>query len=262
MDERDAALLHPQVTLTYWRPQNGLNFGDSLSLVIVQLMLASRGLTLLDETAGNHQLLAIGSILHLAKSGAVVWGSGVNGKIATDRHGFSTLDVRAVRGPLTRDFLSKRGIAVPEIYGDPALLLPHLAKQRFNAAQREMPAFVPNLNDLPFVGQWGNNAIATISPMQSWNKCVSDILSRPLILASSLHGIIVAEAFGIPARYLRLTENEHLFKYRDYYEGTGRPDFSYARSFEEAMEMGGERSPIFDPKPLLGAFPFDLWMTE
>jgi pyruvyltransferase len=39
------------------------------------------------------------------------------------------------------------------------------------------------------------------------------------VLSSSLHGIVLAEAFRIPARMLRLTENEPLYKYQDYYEG-------------------------------------------
>ena len=39
------------------------------------------------------------------------------------------------------------------------------------------------------------------------------------MLSSSLHGIVLAEAFRIPARMLRLTENEPLYKYQDYYEG-------------------------------------------
>ena len=99
-----------------------------------------------------------------------------------------------------------------------------------------------------------------ISPLSGWNRCVAAILRHDLILASSLHGLIIAEAYGIPARYVRLSEEENLFKYRDYYAGTGRPNFSYARSVAEGLEMGGEPSPIFDPEPLMRAFPFELWI--
>lgn len=35
------------------------------------------------------------------------------------------LDVRAVRGPRTRDFLAGRGISTPAVYGDPGLLVGH-----------------------------------------------------------------------------------------------------------------------------------------
>ena len=48
------------------------------------------------------RLLAVGSILHLARDNDVVWGSGVHGKIVVRRHQFKQLDAREVRGPLTR----------------------------------------------------------------------------------------------------------------------------------------------------------------
>jgi pyruvyltransferase len=219
-------------------------------------------MTLGDETDRQRQLLAIGSILHFARDGAVVWGAGVNGKISPTAHKFHHLDVRAVRGPLTREFLIRRGISVPAIYGDPALLLPHLTSHRFAATRLLGPAFVPNLHDLPALKDIDLAGVPVIAPTQSWNRCVNAILGHSLMLSSSLHGIIIAEAYGIPARYVRLTQHEHLYKYEDYYAGTGRPAFAYARSLAEGVEMGGERPPIFDPQPLLDAFPFDLWIPE
>ncbi len=251
--------LYPVVDLTYWSPASGFNFGDYLSRVIVELTLARRGLTLGDEVRVQRQLTAIGSVLHFAQTGATVWGSGVNGKIAAERHTFADLDVRAVRGPLTRAFLMERGIAVPETYGDPALLLPHLTGDRFRATGELGPAFVPNLNDLAHLGAIEATGVPIILPTQSWNRCVAAILQHSFVLASSLHGLIIAEAYGVPARFVRLSEHEHLFKYEDYYRGTGRTSFSYANSIEEGLEMGGEPPPLFDHAKLLAAFPFDLW---
>jgi pyruvyltransferase len=254
-------LTYPTADLFVWRPATGkINFGDFLSRVIVELMLATEGCTLGDETHQAFQMLAIGSVLHFASDGAVVWGSGVNGKIAAEKHTFKRLDVRAVRGPLTREFLANRGIAAPEVYGDPGLLLPRLAPNRFKRVQGEGPGFVPNLNDLAHLDRNSIDGVPVISPLDSWNRCVGAILRRDLILASSLHGLIIAEAYGIPARYVRLSEEENLFKYRDYYAGTGRSNFSYARSVAEGLEMGGEALPIFDPEPLMRAFPFELWI--
>jgi pyruvyltransferase len=222
-------------------------------------MLARHGLTLGDETKDRHRLFAIGSVLHFASDGAVIWGSGVNGKIPADRHTFRNLDVRAVRGPFTRGFLMERSIAVPEVYGDPGLLLPHLTPGRFVATREKGPVFVPNLNDLTVLNEIKGHSVPIISPVTSWNRCISALLQHSLVLSSSLHGIVIAEAYGIPARYVRLTDEENLFKYRDYYAGTGRAQFSYASSIAEGLEMGGETAPIFDPEPLLRAFPFELW---
>jgi pyruvyltransferase len=253
-------LPYPTARLFVWRPSNGrVNFGDFLSRVIVDLVLASRGLTLGDETRESFQLIAIGSVLHFASDGAVVWGSGVNGKMPVEQHTFRKLDVRAVRGPLTRAFLTSRGIPVPEVYGDPGLLLPVLAPQRFKRSAGIGPGFVPNLNDLAELDTTDMRGVPVISPLHGWNRCVEAILRHDLILASSLHGLIIAEAYGIPARYVRLSETENLFKYRDYYAGTGRPDFSYASSVAEGLEMGGELPPVFDAARLMQAFPFELW---
>ena len=53
----------------------------------------------------DRKLLALGSILTYARNNDVVWGSAVNGKWLDLKHyKFTTLDVRAVRGPLTREF--------------------------------------------------------------------------------------------------------------------------------------------------------------
>lgn len=252
-------LTYPRVDLFHWRPSVGTNFGDFLSRVVVELMLGSRGITLEDQANDARQLLAIGSVMHFARPGAVVWGSGVNGKVTDEKNTFSKLDVRAVRGPLTRRYLVNQGIEVPEIYGDPGLLLPLLTKNRFAVTREKAVVFVPNLNDISKLSEASLSGTPIILPTQSWNKCVSEILKARFVAASSLHGLIVAEAFGIPARYVRLEETEHLFKYEDYYRGTGRDGFKFARSVLEAVEMGGEDPPLFDSQALINAFPFDLW---
>lgn len=247
---------YPRVELFYWNPPQGaMNFGDYLSHVIVCKHLADCGRFLDEETLRARRLLAIGSILHFAHDGDVIWGSGVNGKIDAEAHRFRTLDVRAVRGPLTREFLTRRGIEAPEVYGDPALLLPRLFGERFKATRGRAHVFVPNLHDITLTTGWED----VVSPSLPWNTCIDRILNAEFVMASSLHGLIVAEAFGIPARYVRLSETEGIFKYRDYALGTGRAQFEFARSREEALEMGGMAPPSFDAAALLDAFPLDLW---
>ncbi|MCC4116440.1 polysaccharide pyruvyl transferase family protein [Aromatoleum toluclasticum] len=251
-----APLPYRHVSLFHWRPANGsVNFGDHLSQVLVSRVLALRGLTLDDQVEQSARLLAIGSILHFATHDDVVWGSGVNGKVPDSAFTAQRLDIRAVRGPLTEEFLRSRGHRVPSVYGDPALLVPHLFAGRFRTTGEKPHVFVPNLHDLRLVA--GKPDV--VSPLAGWNVVVAEILKARLVLASSLHGLVIAEAFGIPARYVRLSETENLFKYRDYYYGTGRTDFEYASSIPQALEMGGMPAFAFDPRPLLGAFPWDLW---
>ena len=88
---------------------------------------------------------------------------------------------------------------------------------------------------------------------------VRAILQSRFVLSGSLHGLIIAEAFGIPARLLRLSDREALFKYQDYYLRTGRQACSPTRSVAEGLAQGGEPPPLFNAQALLDAFPMDLW---
>lgn len=252
-------LPYPHVELFSWRPDDGtINFGDYLSIVIVDQCLRRFGYTLADEVPYNARLFAIGSILHYARNDDVIWGSGLNGRPGQDdlNRRVQRLDVRAVRGPRTQEILRRRGLSVPDVFGDPALLLPQLFPGRFQRRQNRPWIFVPNLHDLGLLDHAAENVV---SPLGSWNGRVEAILEAELVLASSLHGIIVAEAYGIPARYVRLSNAESEFKYRDYYEGTGRFDVAFAGSIDEGRDMGGAEPLSFDAQPLMDAFPIDLW---
>lgn len=245
------------IDLFYWRSAKGVNFGDYLSSVIVTKMAALGDCFLDEERAAPARLLAIGSILHFARDGDVIWGSGVNGKLPVERHTFTRLDVRAVRGPLTRDFLLRRGIEVPEVYGDPAILVADLLSRRFPGTDRPAApvAFVPNLHDLSAMQGWEN----VISPLDHWSSVVRRISEAAHVVSTSLHGLVVADAFGVPCTYLRLSEEENLFKYEDYCLGVGRPGLRVTRSREEALRASPLDPIEFDPARLKASFPYDLW---
>src|SRR6266700_1022302 len=70
---RTDSLRYPSVELVWWRPPQGLNFGDVLSEIIVTKILADNDHFLNDQTGQHSRLLALGSILHLARDGDVVW---------------------------------------------------------------------------------------------------------------------------------------------------------------------------------------------
>lgn len=248
---------YPMVSLYSWAPDDGRrNFGDHLSRIIVAAVAAERGFTLEDETPAATTMLAVGSILHFARDGDVIWGSGVNGKVDPAELKARALDIRAVRGPKTAAVLSKLGMTVPAVYGDPALLVPRYFGQRFRRPdRRESFIVLPNLHDLTLI----EPAPHVVSPLWGWNRCIERILGADMVVASSLHGLILAEAFGIPARMLRLSDTESTFKYDDYAQGTGRPKLRFARSVARALDMGGDTPAVFDGDALAAAFPFDLW---
>lgn len=127
--------------LYYW--SGSANFGDSLSLYIVEKLTNKKF-----EKVGIHankKLVAVGSLINqaLMHSDSTIWGTGaisskvlqedyyvpyfpINRKIASIRNLLLTKRpyVTAVRGPLTRKVLIDAGYDCPEVYGDPAILLP------------------------------------------------------------------------------------------------------------------------------------------
>jgi len=251
--------------LYYWNePWGGRrfeNFGDILSLKLVERIVGGpvrvykKG-----QKPPEKKLLAIGSLLYFACDNDVLWGTGMNAKITKKKDfKFTALDVRAVRGPLTRKFLLETfRIECPEVYGDPALLLPYFFPEfKRSKNPRYDYIIIPHYSEehLFLKDEWENIVYAT----EPWEDVLQKILDSRFVISSSLHGVVVAEAYGIPARLLIISDNEPLFKYRDYFSGTNRPNFQYATSIEEAMEMGGEEPFQCDLKKLYEAFPFEYW---
>lgn len=247
--------------LYWWQPKNGtVNVGDHLSKVTVEAMLALRDLDLLQKRDKRRRLFAIGSVLHNARDGETVWGSGINGKIPQEQHRFSDLDVRAVRGPLTRKVLMDRGLQVPEVYGDPALLMPLLFREELiGTARRNSFVVIPHFNEPPekYAAYRQQLVLPTAKPL----AFVAALLGAEKVVSSSLHGVILAEAYGIPAIYLDSGNGEHRFKYDDYYQGTGREKWHLGRSVEECLDLGGNARFDLDSiqTSLMQAFPYDLW---
>ncbi len=250
----------------YWEEKEkfGRNFGDFISLKLVERIvqgpveLAQKGVVLKEP-----KLLAVGSILTFAREGDVIWGSGVNGNWRDRRnYKFKDLDVRAVRGPKTRRFLQEEfNISVPEVYGDPALLFPYFFPEFSRTANPKYDYIViPHYSEQSLFPKDENPNV--VYPTEPWDEVISKICDSALVISSSLHGVIIAEAFGIPARYLRVTTKESLFKYKDYYRGTGRQTFRPATSVDEALELGGEPPAHFDAQKLYDAFPFECWQED
>ncbi|MCC8107379.1 MAG: polysaccharide pyruvyl transferase family protein [Clostridiales bacterium] len=69
-----------------------------------------------------------------------------------------------------------------------------------------------------------------------YKQYIKQMLLSKKIISSSLHGIILAEAYGIPALFLNTGGyvSEALMKYYDWYYSTNRFDVKMAMSLDEA----------------------------
>lgn len=250
-----------------WVP-NG-NLGDELAPVIYSWMLERRNIK--KDTKINHSvhLMTVGSMVGSWNFDAVIWGSGVHvfsnmNRIYSLRR-MQNLDVRAVRGPITRNALRACGHECPEVYGDPVVLMP-LIYTPDKVEKKYKTSFVLHYHA---DSQWRQELEQYIDlhsleiGTDDYKYYIREMVSSEKIISSSLHGIILAEAYGIPAVFLNTGGyvDEALMKYYDWYYSTGRYSVKIARSLEEAFLMEPMPIPDLDKmqEGLLNSFPYDLW---
>ncbi|MCX2837472.1 polysaccharide pyruvyl transferase family protein [Salinimicrobium sp. MT39] len=216
-----------KIPLFYWSERRFIfrekeNYGDLLSKYLVEKISGKETNFVHPKKQAWYKtkkanLLAIGSIIHHASRDSVVWGSG----IIDHEQELQKADFRAVRGPRTREYLLKLGYECPEVYGDPAILLPDYYNPQVKKIFKL--GIVPHYHDY-------SNALEVFAGMQEVKvielltmdveATTREILGCDRILSTSLHGLIVAHAYGIPAVWVKMSNkifgNE--IKYADYLE--------------------------------------------
>ncbi len=171
----------------------------------------------------------IGSILQRSTKNSIIWGSGFISESSVCKE--VPKKVLAVRGPLTRKKLLDQGIACPKIYGDPALLLPEVYPIT-NQKSKYKLGIIPHFLDKNDAGlkKFANNLDIKIIDIQNKNplKVVDDMLQCEKIISSSLHGIIISDAYQIPSVWTQFSKpiGDDNFKFLDYFASVGRKDRS------------------------------------
>lgn len=240
------------------------NLGDSLGEVIIRFLLDQRGIDINASVSRTKHFYCVGTNIHGGWQSATIWGSGIYPS-ETEAMAFlhkivrRKLDIRAVRGPLTKQVLEKYGYKCPAVFGDPAVLMPMI----YNPTKEKkyeylvIPQFI---KEQEFRDNHPNLRIVSMNT-NDYEHVIDEIVSSNIVYTSSLHGIILAEAYGVPAVFYRGLPKFKDFKYYDYYYSTGRKDIKIAETFEEALTMKPLPLPDFTKmrQDLLESFPYDLW---
>lgn len=205
----------------YWKAKP--NFGDLLSVLLM------RRFTKFEcewSEPRSSDLIVVGSILeHMPDDwNGVIAGCGLLKE--ESRKDFSNAKIFALRGPLT----DARVTGVKDanvVLGDPGLLANELVP---------LPDKEYNLGIIP---HWTDKSLALRPEFLKYNPLIINVADDPLqvisqiakckkIISSSLHGIILADAFAIPRRIeispkvLELPKQEGgLFKWEDYSKSIG-----------------------------------------
>lgn len=261
------------------------NAGDVLGPVIVEYMLKQKNIDPMKKVKRTKHLMTVGSIIGRGRFDTTVWGSGILKTVGDHRlerykkvyH--RKIDFRAVRGPYTREIVMKIGYECPEIYGDPAVLMPLIyspvVDKEYNISvilhhrtivvekgSQEDGAISGNDYVFPIESDIiREKQIHFIDPKtEDYKGFIEEILKSRIVISSSLHGIILAESYGVPAIFLNRGMDDQQTKFYDWYSSTGRR-LSECKSIEEALESSAPVLPDVSDlqKNLMDSFPYDLW---
>lgn len=214
-------------------------------------------------------MVALGSLLDRFKERLFhprihVWGTGF---IESDRPRRSRFHYHAVRGKHSAQLIHGPTI---ETFGDPGLLADMLWPELKKTAKRYRVGLVPHYEDRSeSTVQTVANALGPCTIIDVFDD-VTDVLrqiaSCECVLSSSLHGLIVADAFGVPNAWIKLSEKIRGddFKFRDYYSIYGldqhtaplRADQVAKQKIDELMENHNRPELETIKHRLIEAFPF------
>jgi len=205
------------------------NWGDKFSPILVEMISGEKPELFPMKEKFVHQneivYLTVGSILKFADSNTIVWGSGFIRE--EDSLQEKPLKICAVRGPKTREKVLAQGIDCPEVYGDPILLLPKFYKPKL--LTRKKLGIIPHYvdQDNAWLNSVRNNPdIRIIDIKGDYFQVIDEIFSCDVIASSSLHGLILPDAYGIPSVWLKFSDKlwGGNWKFFDYFESVGRID--------------------------------------
>lgn len=284
--------------------QPATNFGDGLSALVVSA-LAGLPVERANFDQACERLVAVGTIGHNQKNGVLhFWGTGIDAtrnplgvEGPYQRPPDTEFHIHALRGPASAETFQAVGIDAPAIYGDPVWLLPRiwpladvekthelgivlhiseLNEQNPEAVVRDIYARYRIPEDM----QGSIRLINTFAPatVDGMRDKVAEILSCRRILSTSLHGLVIAETYGVPCAWFATygdgnpvdldlkdpdTKIDH--RIRDFYRGLGRnaiktfaqdrklvTDWAKAIAFVDGY---WKRETRYNPVPLIRAFP-------
>jgi pyruvyltransferase len=242
-------------------PNRAKNWGDIVSYPLVKTISQSEKVELTNDRV-NGKLIVVGSVLQHLNPNDLVWGGG-----CIDQNHISARPnkVFAVRGPLTRHELLSKGIECPPIYGDPALLMPYITDYK-----RKEPKYkyglIPHYadeNEIQ-VKNLKKQGVKIIDICGGLEKFIEDIMDVEFILSSSLHGLIAADAWGIPnARVIiKGTLYGGHFKFIDYCLSVNRKiDYGYqlipTTTLKDLGKIGYNDKIEFNPEKLVNSAPWN-----
>lgn len=200
------------------------NIGDALNYCLVK-KITDKDVHWVPKDSSNRKFICIGSILNWADKNCEVWGAGLANQ--TDKVDSEAI-IYSTRGPISNQIAKECGAVVlfEEQYGDPALLVSKYYKVKKIGKSTNI-GLIPHYADLHYI-QSIDHGFKVINVFEPIEKIVNEIKKCKVILSSSLHGLILADAYGIP--------NSHI-KISDYVLGDGLKFYDYFLSVNRTYQL-------------------------
>lgn len=232
---RHALLVNAWVDDRSWVGIHHRNWGDELNYYLMQ-QISGRPIVIYNGFWLARHLhltnyLCIGTLLdtkNYSNLNTIVWGNGGSGQEEDFIH---PKQICSVRGKETRQYLLKHGVECPAVYGDVALLLPRYYISTCKEKKYKL-GIIPHVIDLDFdvINKIRESQtdilIIDLAHYEKWTDVIDQICSCEIIASSSLHGLIVSDAYNIPNCWITLSGkiNGGLFKFYDYFSSVNRKD--------------------------------------
>ena len=169
-------------------------------------------------------IISVGSIIGWGSGKRIVWGSGIlfaNEKIDNG-------EFVAIRGKYTQERLKELGYKYPDVFGDPALLLPIVYP--ISSEKKHKLGLVPHHTQYEHFAHFEDKlGIKVINLIGDIESIINEIGSCENIISSSLHGVIVAQAYNIPAlwyEYPKIKWHGENIKFLDYFSSVGIKEYT------------------------------------
>lgn len=185
----------------YWCFSN--NFGDALTPYLIH-KLSGKNVIYTEPSSEIVTYMATGSMLDGDITNSIVWGCGIawrNDNIP------KPLEIRAVRGPISRQRTLECGHECPSVFGDPALLLPELYVPNNHEQYRVgiIPHYVDHDRVINAYG--GHDDVKIINILDPIETVIDNVAKCKKIISSSLHGLIVAQAYEKPNLWVEFSND-------------------------------------------------------
>ena len=247
---------------------------------LIELLTGRPAYNTMGRADAKYAIMTVGSIVTgMYRPGMSIWGSGLiaplQGSTVERLRKCQPKAIHALRGELTQTSISRElNWDVPTTLGDPALVLPLLFKPTEVPKEHAETSVIPHYIHRDIIANnpriRDSNIIDVRKPPEI---VVSQIAQSKAVISTSLHGLIVAQAYGVPWVWLNITDKQLVgneYKFEDFFTTIERDEVQQVDiqsdelktiDIQQIARQATLPRSRYDAEALLNAFPLEEIQT-